>query len=111
MNNKDRTLEMVIGLDIHYNNQAISTMNKNDSIISRHLKPKFSFLLMTVNYFEKSDHCRMLLISDLLDWCNAWKINPSKSSFLTISFKKNQIPSTYFIGDNPITKVFSQRNL
>jgi len=45
-----------------------------------------------------------------LDWWNL-KRNPSKTSFLTISLKKNQIPSTYFIGDNPIAKVSSQKDL
>jgi len=52
-------------------------------------------------------------ISDPLDWCNAWnlKINPSKSSFLAISFMRNKIPSAYFIEDYSIAKVSSQKDV
>ena len=39
------------------------------------------------------------------------EINLSKSSFLTISLKKNQIPSTYFIVDNHTAKISSQKGL
>lgn len=89
------------------------------TISHRYLKPKFAFLPTTINYFAKSDHYMILLISKikfLSSWIGVMRETRKKylKTLFSNCFFKNEEEeesSTYFTGDNPFANVPSRQTV